>query len=556
LIMKNETEIAEVPFEEAEYCVFDFETTGTAARNDKVIEIGIVKIRNGKIVDSFSSFINPGRPVPYYITQITGITSQDVQDAPYFDEVYSQIKEFIGDSVLVAHNLAFDHSFLKHECAFYELIVPENDAICTLKLARILYPSFPSKSLGNIVKQLRIRHRDIHRGLGDATATAKVLIRMFKPLRDEHGINTATELINFQKNPASAKPFKVIKKKLVDDYYKIPDSPGVYFFKNAKEEIIYVGKAKSLKDRLKNYFMNNAVRKSKDIVRRASRLGYQITNSELTALIAEAELIKIHMPKKNTLLKRYPQSYFIKISNQLHFPAVVVANTFEFDGENYFGPFTNRNTVHTMKEIADKTFMLRECTDKEYKKHKKCYLADIERCLSPCVNEMIVDEYKLEIEQVNEFLCGANQSAVDRLLNKMKELSSKHKFEEAAQVRDVVQSILSQLHKASILAEPINKANALIEILGIGKNDYLLLLEGKIIIKDYFMDRRDYFEDTLVDYFTGAIQTKKELTDKDLETLRITLSWLVKNKDKIKIHYLKNYQSIQEISQQMIFSRS
>lgn len=553
--MEKVTKISEVRFEDAEYCVFDFETTGTAARNDKVIEIGAVMVKKGRIVDTFSSFINPGRAIPYYITQITGITNDDVKDAPYFDEVYQKIKDFFGDAILTAHNLSFDYSFLKNECMFYDLLMPLNESICTLKIARLIYPQLPSKSLGNIVRHLQIRHRDVHRGLGDATATAKVLLRMFKVLRDEHGINTASDLIDFQKHSAAVKPFRIIKKKLVDDYSKIPDSPGVYFFKNSHEEIIYVGKAKSLKDRLRNYFMNNAVRKSKDIVRRSSRLGYQTTNSELTALLAEAELIKIHMPKKNTLLKRYPQSYFIRMSDILNFPAVIVTNNFEFDGDNYFGPYSNRNTANAMKEIADKTFQLRECSEKEFRKHKKCYLADIQRCLGPCINEMIVDEYKHEVEQVNDFLCGVNQYAVDRLLNRMKELSTKQKFEEAAQIRDVVQSILNQLHKASILAEPINKANALIEVLGYRKNDFLLLLEGKIIIKDYFMDRHDYFDDTLDDYFSRTVQTNKELSDKDLERLRITLSWLVKNKEKIIIHYLKDFNSIQEISQQMIFKR-
>ncbi|MCL6099867.1 MAG: exonuclease domain-containing protein, partial [Bacteroidetes bacterium] len=256
--MRNETKLAEIPFEDAEYAVFDFETTGTSARNDKVIEIGIVKVRKGKVTETFSSFINPGRPVPFFITQMTGITNSDVQDAPYFDEVYYKIKEFIGDSILTAHNLSFDHSFLKHECANYELEFPKNEAICTLRLARRLYPQLPSKSLGNLVKQLRIRHRDVHRGLGDASATAKILVRMFKLLREEHGVHTVTDLINFQRITFSPAPFTMIKKKLIDDLAKVPSDPGVYFFKNAKGEIIYIGKAKSLRERLRSYFLSNA----------------------------------------------------------------------------------------------------------------------------------------------------------------------------------------------------------------------------------------------------------------------------------------------------------
>ncbi|MHB9041762.1 MAG: 3'-5' exonuclease, partial [Melioribacteraceae bacterium] len=155
----KETKLTEIPFEEAEYCVFDFETTGMSGRQDKVIEIGMVKIRNGKIADTFSSFINPGRPIPYFITKLTGITNADVENAPFFDEIFARMKDFIGDAVLIAHNLSFDHSFLKHECTNAKLEFLNNEAVCTLRLARKLYPQFPSKSLGNLTKSLKIRHR-------------------------------------------------------------------------------------------------------------------------------------------------------------------------------------------------------------------------------------------------------------------------------------------------------------------------------------------------------------------------------------------------------------
>lgn len=553
--MINKTKIEEIPFEEAEYSVFDFETTGTSAKLDKVIEIGIARIKNGKIVDTFSSFINPGRPVPFFITQLTGITNSDVQDAPYFDEVFPKIKEFIDDSVLTAHNLQFDYSFLKHECANSELELPKNDAICTLRLARRLYPQFSSKSLGNLVKQLHIKHRGVHRGLGDATATAKILLRMFKPLREDHEINFVSDLINFQKLSGSAEPFKIIKKKLQDDLARVPDFPGIYIFKDAKEEIIYIGKAKSLKDRVRNHFMSNAVRKSKEIVRKASSLDFHVTNSELTALLAEAELIKVHKPHYNTLLKKYPRSYFIKISKSQKFSTVDVSTSFDFDNNDYYGPYPNRNTAASMKEIIDKTFQIRECSEKEFQKKRRCYLAEIERCLAPCTENTIDQTYKDELQRVNEFLRGNNQSAVDRLLNRMKELSSKQKYEEAAQLRDTVQAILNQLHRSSILSEPINNANVLIEINSANKNDYMLLLEGKIIFKDFFIDAGDNFENALSSFFEGTIQLTKNLTDKDLERLKIALSWLVRNSENIKVHYLEDYTSPEDIAGQMLFPK-
>jgi len=551
--MKKDKKIIEIPFEDADYCVFDFETTGMSARTDKVIDIGIVKIHKGKITETFSSFINPGRHIPYFITSLTGITNSDVEDAPYFEDVFNSIKSFIENSILVAHNLSFDYNFLKNECASANLEMPANEAICTLKLAKKLYPHLPSKSLGNLIKTFKIKHRNVHRGLGDATATAKLFIKMHATLREDHDIETVSDLVRFQSLPSSIS-YKIIKKKLADDYSGVPNDPGVYFFKNTKDEVIYIGKAKSLKQRVSNYFTNSTPRKTKKIVQRASRLGFRVTNTELTALLAEAELIKQKDPNFNTLLKSYSRNYFIKITTTEKFPRIEVTTKFDFDGNEYYGPYPNRLTATSIKEIIDKTFQMRECTDKALKKRKKCYLADIERCYAPCIADVYI-QYKNELGKVFEFLSGHNQSAVDRLLLKMKEYSEKQKYEEAANTRDIINSIFKQLNKASILSEPINKANALIEIQGAKENDYLLLLEGKPFIKNFFPDEKDLFDDALSSFFDGTIKLFKELSEKDLERLKISLSWLVKNKTRIKIHYLKDYASIEKLAANFLFMK-
>jgi excinuclease UvrABC nuclease subunit len=239
-----------------------------------------------------------------------------------------------------------------------------------------------------------------------------------------------------------------------------------------------------------------------------------------------------------------------------NFPALEVSSGFDFDGNDYYGPYPNRDTAGALKEVVDKTFRLRECKDKEFRKSRRCYLAEIERCLAPCAENGVGEFYKNELLQVNEFLSGHNQSAVDRLLIKMKELSSLKKYEEAALIRDVVQSILNQINKSSILAEPINKANVLIEVMGAVQNDYLLLTEGKMAIKNYFIDPADRFDAALKDYFEGAVQSSQMISEKDLEKLRIGLSWLVKNKSRIKVHYLKNFSSLEELASAFIFTKN
>lgn len=537
--------ISEISPREAEFTVLDFETTGQSANTSRVIEIGLVKIKNYKVVDTYKSFLNPDQHIPYFITQLTGISNFDVVNAPSFDEIINDITNFVGNSILVAHNMSFDYSFLKREYFYAGIELFENPTLCTLKLARRLYPTLPSKSLGNLVKHFRIRHKGVHRALGDATATAKILIKMLKLLQEEHNVQKVSEVLNFQTSATQSK-LKLVKKSLVDDLIKLPDSSGVYFFKNKKNEIIYIGKAKNLKKRANNYFSSNAVKKAKNIVKKATRLDFKKTNSELTALLTEATLIKEHKPPFNSQLKKYSNQLFIRVNLLKPFPDLTSTGILDFDGNDYFGPYNNRDTVKTLIDIVNKTYKLRECTEKDFKKQKKCYLKDIERCLAPCE---VIDEnsYKEELEKAYNFLCGNNQDAVNRLLGKMKAYSEKQKFEDAALIRDNINTILSQLNRASILAEPINNANVLIIVKDGIKKDYILLLEGRVFIKDSLADDKNMFETALADYFENTRNLFNGIDKKDLEQMKISLSWLVKNRTKVKIYYLKEYSSLNNL---------
>ncbi|MCB0752399.1 MAG: UvrB/UvrC motif-containing protein, partial [Ignavibacteriae bacterium] len=313
---------------------------------------------------------------------------------------------------------------------------------------------------------------------------------------------------------------------------------------------------KSLKKRVKNYFSSSAARKAKKIARQANRLGFHVTKSELSALVLEAELIKVHRPQFNTMLKKFSQNYFIKVKLNHDFPDVKVATDFDFDGNDYFGPYSNRYTATQLREIADKTFALRECSDKVLMKKKKCYLLDIKRCLAPCIDEVNVKEYDDELQNVYEFLSGKNQNAVNRLLAKMKNLSERQKYEEAAEIRDTVNMLLNQLSRSSILAEPINKVNALIEIRDSEFTDYILFLEGRVFLHDYYIKEQDYFETALDDFFEGTFHLLAGMEDKDLEKIKISLSWLVKNRNLVRVHYLKDYESKNELFTKLKFTTS
>lgn len=528
---------------DTDFTVVDVETTGLSPTNNRIIEIALVKIRDGKILDNFHSFINPGREIPYYITQFTGITNDDVYDAPFFEEIADDILSFIGASILTGHNLSFDKSFLRRELLSLGREDILNKDLCTLKIARRLYPELPSKSLGAVCKYLGIRNKNSHRALSDAQATAKILFKMIDNLYKNFEITTLDKLLDFQKSPDIKKKLK-IKKSLAEDTSALPNAPGIYYFLNSKGNIIYIGKAKSLSERLRSYFLSASPRKAKKIVQQSSHLKIQITNSELTALLLESELIKEVNPRHNSQLKKYGNKYFLRIIKTHPAPSIDISNYFDFDGNDYFGLFVTRNKADVIREMIDKTFAIRECSDKEFSKNKKCFLAEIDRCFAPCENPNVT-EYQKELEKVYEFLYGKNQFALNRLLCKMKNYSESLQFEKAAEIKSVIDLILAQTHKSSLLAEPVNSAKVLFEVNDKFGSDYLLLIDGKIFIKKYAIEKRDTFEQALDDFYAGTIQIDRSPSNEDLEKMKITLNWIIRNRNKVKIYYLKNYNSKQ-----------
>jgi len=539
-------EIVDLPVEAATFCIVDVETTGLSAANGNIIEIALVKIENLKITDSYSSLVNPGRLIPYYITQLTGISDDDVFDAPYFEEIADRVESFIADDILIAHNLSFDKSFLKKEFLSCGREPLSNLSLCTVKLARKLYPLLKSKSLGSICRHLGLRNNSEHRALGDAKVTARAFIKMSAEAKAKQSVLTVGELINFQYSPGSKKENLRIKQSLSKDISMLPDAPGIYYFLNSKNEIIYIGKAKSLKDRIKSYFSPTAPRKSKKIIQQASHLKIEITNSELTALLTESESIKIANPKHNTLLKKYGNKYFLRVLKTHDFPSIEICNYFDFDGNDYFGLFITKKKAESVYEMIIKSFEIRECSDAELEKKRPCFLSEIERCNAPCITND-KKSYADELEKVYEFIFGKNQFALNRLLNKMKDYSAKLRFEKAAEVKQLIDLILSQTHKSSLLSEPVNKANVLFEISERFSRDYILMISGKIYVKQSNLNRTDLFEDALDDYFERTRFQNNPPDDEDMEKMKITLNWLIKNRNKVRIFYLKDYQSKEEL---------
>lgn len=542
----NFENILSLPIDKAAFSVIDVETTGLTPKFNNIIEIGIIKVKNLKIVGKYQSLINPGRDIPFFITGFTGITNADVYDAPFFDNITDEIIEFIGDDVIVGHNLSFDNSFLKREFNLAGRTELKNPKVCTLKISRRIFPLLNSKSLKSVSSFLKIKNSASHRALGDAETTAKVLIKLIKLLKKNYGFETLSDLINFQFTTATRLGGSELKSKFIGEFDSIPDAPGVYYFLNSADKIMYIGKAKSLRERLRSYFASTAPRKAKKILKSASKLKIEVTNSELTALLKESESIKSKNPKLNTQLKKYGHRYFIRVNKNYKFPVLEICNHFDFDGNDYFGLFASRRYAVSMLEMINKTFMLRECNEKEFGRSKRCFLAEIERCTVPCENNDAA-LYKHELDKVYEFMYGKNQFALTRMINKMKDYSLGQRYEQAQEVKEVINLILSQTHKTSLLAEPVNKANVLFEINETHTRDYILLLSGKIFVKQNNLKEYDDFETAIDDYFSQTIFSDVLPNDDDLEKMKITLNWLIKNRSKVRCFYLKEFRNKEEL---------
>ena len=532
------------------FSVIDVETTGLSHLYENVIEIGIVKIHNNEVIDSFSTLINPLRSIPPFITKLTGIKNSDLDNKPTFDEITQDLIAFIDNTVLVGHNISFDFNFIFTELKRNGVDNFNPIRICTLKLAKKLYPELKSRSLGNLAFALNIPHTEAHRALGDAKTTAYILIQQLKELKIL-GISELHELLSFQIIGAKKPEIVVGNTEIINFISTLPRLPGIYYFMNKKNEIIYVGKAKSLKDRLKSYFSKNISSKTKKIIKQAKSLKVEITNSELTALLYESELIKIVDPKFNIQLKRYTSKHYLRIRRDIPFPKIELTSDFDFDGNDYYGIFLNRRQASQLIEIIDKAFLIRECSDREFKKNRLCYLAEIERCIAPCV-QSDVDKYNYELSKIEDFIFGKTQYILDRLLERMKRYSDELKYEKCMEIKEIIQLVLKQIQKSSLISEPINRAKLIVRINSeVSNPDLIMILEGKVFVneigKKNERDESILFDQDIDDYFENAINNKFQPSLEDLEKLKTLLNWIIRNRHLVSIYYLSNFSTKQQL---------
>ena len=299
-----------------EYVVVDVETTGLAAGRHRLIEVAGLRVRGGMVVDAFQQLINPEHRLPRFISAFTGITQAMVNAAALVDEVLPSFFAFLDDAPIVGHNVGFDLGFLGYEAV--RLGYPlATDGLDTIRLARRLMPGIRQLKLDMLARQVGVVVRDRHRALGDARITQEVFQHLLALAADQ-GIETLAQLREIMQQRSSSSrrvvPGATIQDRPTGSIYlnpawrrEFPSRPGVYLMKDDQGEVIYVGKAKSLKERLASYYHQplGYTRKMDGLLELVQEIETRVLGSELEALLVESQLIKQLQPRFNVQLRNY-----------------------------------------------------------------------------------------------------------------------------------------------------------------------------------------------------------------------------------------------------------
>ncbi len=274
--------------------ILDVETTGASAPYDRIIEIGIARIENNKIVRKFETLLNPEVTISPFIENLTGIKNRDLVDAPLFSEIRQDLAELLDGCVFVAHNARFDYSFIRNE--YKRLGVPySSKQLCTVKLSRLLFPNFRHHNLDSIIERFEIECKRRHRALDDALVIWDFLQKIEKSVHIEK-LQKAFDAI--LKKP-SLPPF--LSQKSVKN---LPEKAGVYLFYGKSEVPLYIGKSINIKDRVLSHFINDVDSSTElEISQQVERIETVLTGGELSALLLESELIKKMQPLYNRKLR-------------------------------------------------------------------------------------------------------------------------------------------------------------------------------------------------------------------------------------------------------------
>jgi len=367
------------------YAVVDLETTGGKASMEKVIEVAIVRFDGDKILEKWESLIHPERSIPAMITKITGINDEMVVDAPKFFEVAKKIVEMTEGAIFVAHNVRFDYLFLREE--FQRLgFTFSRKQLCTVRLSRMAFPGLRSYGLSNLIRHFRIPIKNRHRAMGDTLATVDVLRRV---LSNNNNTETIEDLINL-----GVKESRLPKNIEIETLHALPEACGVYFFHDMDGDVAYIGKSSNIKKRVAQHF-SKASSKASKLQRHVDDISYELTGSELIALLYESQLIKemkpyINRAQRNT---QFPYMIYSFLDAQGYITFNIAKNNVKNRKQfNMISEYSSQGSAKGFLGRVREAFEL--CaTLCDLDSNRPCFNFHIHQCRGACKNDEPLDEY-------------------------------------------------------------------------------------------------------------------------------------------------------------------
>ena len=458
-----------IPLRHNTFVVVDLETTGTSpAQGAMITEIGAVKIRGGQILGEFHTLVNPGSPIPPFITVLTGITDAMVAPAPSFGEVLPAFLEFCGgaeETILIAHNAPFDIGFLKAAADQHSYTWPSFRVLDTVKIARrtLTKDETPNVKLGTLAQYFGLEEPPTHRALDDARATVQIFHRLLERLGNV-GVDSYEDLQNFS-HPLS--PQERSKKNLADG---LPNTIGLYIFRDSEDKPLYIGLSKNIRKRVLTYFSASETRtRMKEMIALTARIEALPTPTLIDAQVRELRLIQTHAPRYNRRSRFQERTLWLTLTDE-RFPRLIISKGHSTltEHQRAIGPFGSTFDADLAREALHSSTSIRQCTPRitllSIKKASACILYDIQKCSAPCIGATSEEEYGTVTSQVEEHLWLKAGEVVTHHFERITQLSREERFEEAAQLRNQITAYLRGFARMESL-----KAFSMIEELIVAK---------------------------------------------------------------------------------------
>lgn len=428
---------------EVTFVVIDLETTGGSATDCAITEVGAVKLKGGECLGTYQTLVDPGCAIPPEITVITGITQAMVMRAPRMEAVMPSLLEFIGDAVIVGHNIRFDIGFLNAALAQQARPRLPHRSIDTLALARrLLRDEVPNCKLGTLADRLRLSHTPSHRALDDALATGD-LLHLLLERAGSLGVTGLDDLLVLPKMAGSAQAKKL---PLTD---ALPREPGVYMFLDGRGEILYIGKAANLRSRVRSYFSTDERRKIGQLLRETKRIDHHVCRNGLEAAVLELRLIHRHLPRFNRQGTRSSKYPYVKLTLDERFPRLSVVRAVKDDGALYLGPISSTKRAKRVVEAIESVVPIRRCTARSTASMDRptCAAAQIGVSACPCSGAISEQDYASVVDHLVDTLMRDPGRLLTPLDERIEMLAEEERYEEAADVRDRAEALAGALRR-------------------------------------------------------------------------------------------------------------